>query len=112
MELIMLIAIAVLCAIGTYFLLTRSLIRVAIGTILISHGVHLLFFTLAGLREGYPPLVHISGEQATDPLPQALVLTAIVIGFGIIAFLIILAYRIYEEHGTEDLEQLRGENHE
>ncbi|KYG35075.1 Na(+)/H(+) antiporter subunit C [Alkalihalobacillus trypoxylicola] len=112
MEWMMLIAISVLFSVGTYFLLTRSLIKVTIGLILIAHGVHLLFFTMAGLREGVPPLVQMSGDHATDPLPQALVLTAIVISFGITAFLIILAYRNYEEHRTEDVEGLRGDQDE
>lgn len=108
MELLILIAIAVLFGVGTYFLLNKSLIKVIVALILLSHGVHLLILTMGGLREGAPPLVEASGAAATDPLPQALILTAIVISFGITAFLIVLAYRTYQEHKTEDLEQLRG----
>lgn len=65
-------------------------------------------FSNGWLRQGAPPLVHLSGSNATDPLPQAMILTAIVISFGITAFLVVLAYRTYRVNGTEDLEKLRG----
>lgn len=109
MEWLMFLAIGVLFGVGTYFLLTRSLLKVVVSLILISHAVHLLLLTMGGLREGAPPLVEASGAAATDPLPQALILTSIVISFGITAFLIVLSYRTFKEHGTEDLEKLRGE---
>ncbi|WP_020619839.1 Na(+)/H(+) antiporter subunit C [Paenibacillus daejeonensis] len=112
MELLMLIVIAVLFGVGTYLLLSRSLLKVVASLMLLSHGVHLLILTMSGLREGAPPLLDESGTGATDPLPQALILTAIVISFGLTAFLIVLAYRTYKAHDTEDLEQLRGEPNE
>lgn len=112
MELLILLAVGVLFGVGTYFLLSRSLIKVVAALILLSHGVHLLILTMGGLRQGAAPLVDASGNAATDPLPQALILTAIVISFGLTAFLIVLAYRTYKEHKTEDLEQLRGASDE
>jgi multicomponent Na+:H+ antiporter subunit C len=63
---------------------------------------------MAVLKQGAPPLL---GEQAAsyaDPLPQALILTAIVISFGVTAFMLVLAYRTYKEHKTDDLDKLRG----
>lgn len=108
MEFLMFIAIGVLFGVGTYLLLNRSLVKVILSLILISHGVHLLLLTMSGLREGVPPLVDISGSNAADPLPQAMILTAIVISFGMIAFMLILAYRTFKGHRTEDLEELRG----
>lgn len=79
-----------------------------LGTLLISHGVHLLLMTMAQLQRGAPPLLHIDTEHFTDPLPQALVLTAIVISFGVTSFLLVLAYRMYQAYQTDDLEKLRG----
>lgn len=108
MEILIFLAIGVLFSVGTYFLLCRSLLKVILGIMLISHGAHMLLLSMAGLRQGAPPLVDISGSDATDPLPQAMILTAIVISFGITAFLVVLAYRTYRVNGTEDLEKLRG----
>ncbi|GBF76891.1 Na(+)/H(+) antiporter subunit C [Paenibacillus sp. 598K] len=112
MELLMFVVIGVLMGVGVYLLLSRSLLRVVASLMLLSHGVHLLLLTMGGLREGAPPLQDESGMAATDPLPQALILTAIVISFGLTAFLIVLAYRTYRAHHTEDLEELRGEPNE
>ena len=85
-------AAATLFAIGTYLVLQRKLSRIIIGLGLLTHGANVLLIT-AG-RRGHPPVVG-TGETATfaDPLPQALALTAIVITFGVSAFLLALAYR-------------------
>jgi len=108
MEYIMFIIIGILFSIGTYLLLCRSLLRVIGGFMILSHGVHLLILTMAGLNTGAAPLVHLSGSSSADPLPQAVILTAIVIGFGLTSFLIVLGYRTYKVHKTDDLEKLRG----
>lgn len=108
MEILMSITCGVLFMVGTYLILTKSLLRVILGLVLLAHGAHLLFLTMAGLKRGAPPLL---GEEAlyyADPLPQALILTAIVISFGVTAFMLVLAYRTYKEHKTDDLDQLRG----
>lgn len=112
MEIIMFIVIGVMFAVGTYLLLSRSLLRVVLSLTLLSHGSHLLLLTMAGLDRGGPPLLNQGQESLTDPVPQALILTAIVISFGITAFLLVLAYRTYKEHQTDDLEQLKGEPNE
>lgn len=107
MEVLMSIVIGLLFAIGTYLVLTRSLLRVILGASLISHGSHLLLMTVAGLKKGAPPLLGEEAAAYTDPLPQALILTSIVIGFGVTAFFLVLAYRAYKELGTDDLWLLR-----
>ena len=78
----------------------------------ISHAVHMLILTMAGLNTGSAALIDLSGNESTDPLPQAVILTAIVIGFGLTSFLIVLAYRTYKVHKTDDLEKLRGADNE
>lgn len=108
MEILMSIMIGVLFTVGTYMLLTRSLLRVILGTMLMSHGANLLLFTMAGLQRGVAPLLGSGAEAYADPLPQALVLTAIVISFGVTSFLLVLAFRTYKVHNTDDLDQLRG----
>ncbi|WP_100372208.1 Na(+)/H(+) antiporter subunit C [Bacillus sp. FJAT-45037] len=108
MEILMSITVGVLFMVGTYLILTKSILRVIVGLILLSHGAHLLILTMAGLQRGAPPLLSLEATTFTDPLPQALVLTAIVISFGVTSFLLVLAYRTYKEHKTDDLDQLRG----
>jgi multicomponent Na+:H+ antiporter subunit C len=83
---------AVLFGVGTYMLLQRKLSRLIIGLGLIGHGANIVFVTTT--RRGEAPLIG-SGDPSTfaDPLPQALVLTAIVISFGVTALLLALAYR-------------------
>lgn len=108
MEIVMAVVIGFLFAISTYLLLSKSLLRIILGTVLLSHGAHLLLMTAAGLKTGAPPLLGENAASYTDPLPQALILTSIVISFGITAFLLVLAYRSYQELGTDDMEKLRG----
>ena len=93
-------------------MLSRSIFRIVIGVVIISHGAHLLLLTMAGLQRGFPPLLGEEAASYADPLPQALILTAIVISFGLTAFLLVLAYRTYDAHKTDDLDQLRGTSDE
>lgn len=102
----------VLVTVGTYLLLSRSLIRVILGTAVLSHAVHLLLMTMGGLKRGSVPLLGEEAVTYTDALPQALILTAIVISFGVTAFFLVLAYRTYEETGSDNLATLRGLNDE
>jgi multicomponent Na+:H+ antiporter subunit C len=113
MEILMSIAIGILFMAATYLMLSRSLLRIIIGTGLLSHGAHLLLLTMGGLKRGAVPLLGEKASSYTDALPQALILTAIVISFGVTSFLLVLAYRAYQELGTDDMDKLRGnENHE
>ncbi|WP_138420869.1 Na(+)/H(+) antiporter subunit C [Aquibacillus sediminis] len=111
MEILMVVVVGVMFTIATYMVLTKSLLRVILGTVLYSHGAHLLILTMGGLGTGAAPLLSTEGPHS-DPLPQALVLTAIVISFGVTAFLLVLAYRTYKQHKTDDLDQLRGSSDE
>ncbi|MCD2138633.1 Na(+)/H(+) antiporter subunit C [Salinicoccus halitifaciens] len=112
MEILMSVVIGILFAVAVYLMFSRNIIRVLIGTLLLSHSVHLILFTMAGLQRGAPPLLFLEAEAYADPLPQALILTAIVINFGITAFVSVLVYRTYQEHKTVDLYDLRGEKDE
>lgn len=108
MELLMSFLVGLLFAVGTYLVLTRSLLRVILGTAILSHGAFLLILTMGGLKTGAPPVLVKGITEYTDPLVQALILTAIVIGFAVTAFVLVLAYRTYQELGTDDLDKLRG----
>ncbi len=108
MEILMAFVIGVLFMTATYLMLSKSLLRIIVGTGLLSHGAHLLILTMGGLKRGAPPILGGNAESYTDPLPQALILTAIVISFGVTAFFLVLAYRSYQELGTDNVEELKG----
>jgi multicomponent Na+:H+ antiporter subunit C len=95
----------VLFATGTYLVLQRPLTRILLGLVLLGHGANLLLLS-AGGRAGAAPFVGPEGPpiEAADPLPQALVLTAIVITFAVTAFLAALAYRSYVLTGSDAVE--------
>ena len=100
--------IGILFMTATYLMLSKSLLRIIVGTGLLSHGAHLLILTMGGLKRGAAPILGENVENYTDPLPQALILTAIVISFGVTAFFLVLAYRSYQELGTDNVEEMRG----
>lgn len=108
MEVLMSIVAGLLFSAATYLMLSKSLLRIIIGTGLLSHGAHLLILTMGGLKKGAAPLLGEHAQSYVDPLPQALILTAIVISFGVTSFFLVLAYRSYQELGTDDMDQLRG----
>lgn len=99
------LVVGVLYAVGTYLLLQRLLTRVIIGLGLIAHGANLLLL-LSGGDPGEPPFADAAGvvAGASDPLPQAMVLTAIVITFAVTAFLLALAYRDWHETQSDEVE--------
>ncbi len=111
METILAFVIGGLYAAGLYMLLRRSLVKLVIGLALLGQAANLLIFTLGRLLRGRPPLVPpdasaLAGSSA-DPVPQALILTAIVIGFGVHAFTIILIKRAYQTVDSDDLDDFR-----
>jgi multicomponent Na+:H+ antiporter subunit C len=112
METLMSILVGILFAIGIYLILTKSLLRIILGTSILGHGVNLLIITMGGLKKGGPPLLGIKDLTYADSLPQALLLTAIVINFATTALFLVLSYRAYKEIGTDDTEQLRGNDDE
>jgi multicomponent Na+:H+ antiporter subunit C len=100
-----------LYAAGLYMMMQRSLVKLIIGLILLSHAANLLIFTAGGLTRARPPLIPAGALRPVgpyaDPLPQALILTAIVISFGVLAFAVVLLHRTHQITGTEDLDDLR-----
>ena len=95
---------AVLFACGTWLLMQRRLSRIIIGVGLLGHGANLLLVT-AGGPGGDPPIIDaVIARDYSDPLPQALALTAIVITFGVTAFLLALGYRSWQITGDDQVE--------
>jgi multicomponent Na+:H+ antiporter subunit C len=112
MENLLPIAIGVLFGCACYLVMRRNIVKVLLGIMLFSQAANLLIFTGAGLTPGNPPIIAedaygIEGAYA-DPLPQALVLTAIVIGFAVLAFAIALVLRAYEKTGSDDLDTFKN----
>ena len=108
METLITILVGILVTVAVYLLLSRNLIRVILGTAVLSHAAHLLLLTMGGLKKGSAPLLGEGAESYTDALPQALILTAIVISLAVTALLLVLAYHTYKKAGTDDLQALRG----
>lgn len=111
METVLAFVIGGLYAAAIYLLLRRSLAQVIMGLSLLTNAANLLIFTVGGLTPGRPPLVPEDAERPVgpyaDPVSQALILTAIVIGFGVLAFTLALAYRAYQTAGSDDLDAMR-----
>jgi multicomponent Na+:H+ antiporter subunit C len=99
------LVVAVVFASGTFLLLQRDLTRVVVGIVLVSNSA-VLFIISAGLTRGVAPILPLEGEGASDPLVQAMALTALIIGFGVAALLLAMVYRLYTTHGTVDLEEI------
>lgn len=111
MDVILAIVVGGLYAAGIYMMMRRSVVKLIIGLALLSHAANLLIFTAGGLTRGHPPIVREGNtaplDAVADPLPQALILTAIVISFAVLAFAVVLVDRVYQTVGTDDLDQLR-----
>ena len=104
-NLTLIITIGVLFATGVPLVLERSLSRILIGVLLLGNGANLLFLVASG-RAGYAPIVGTADERSTmsDPLPQAMVLTAIVITLGMTAFLLAMSYRSWQLNRNDDVQ--------
>lgn len=111
METLMAYVIGTLFAAAIYMMMRRSIVKLVLGLIMLSNAANLLIFTVSGMTRGSPPLILPGTEDAlkviADPLPQALILTAIVIGFAVLAFAVVLIHRAYEVVGTDDLDQMK-----
>lgn len=112
METLLALVIGVLYAAAVYMMLSRSIVKLILGLALLGHASNLLIFNMGPLVRGRPPLIPEGAKVPippfADPLPQALILTAIVIGLGAIAFAIVLVRSVYQQVGTDDLDQLRN----
>ena len=100
------LAVAVVFGSGAFLVLQRDLFRVVVGIVLISNSAS-LFIVAAGLKRGAVPILPIpAGTTASDPLVQAMALTAIIITSSVAALLLSVVYRIYVSHDTVDLEDI------
>lgn len=96
---------------GVYLVLSRHLLRCVVGLSIMAASVNFVVFSAARPQDGNPPVIPPDSqvlEQATNPLPQALVLTAIVIGFALTCFSLVLALTIKQRTGTNDSQELRA----
>ena len=112
MQTVLAILSGLLVASGIFCLLQRSIARLVIGIIILGQAANLIIFTAAGLKTSNAAIIDpenkvMEGVYA-DPIPQAIVLTAIVIGFGFTAFLLALLHRTYKTLKTEDVEELKN----
>ncbi len=103
MELLIACAIGFLVFCGTYLVLRARTFAVALGLTLFSYAINIFLFSMGRLKTGQPAVL-AAGAQYTDPVPQALVLTAIVIGFAMTAFVLVLALRAYVILGTDHVD--------
>src|SRR3954469_21754750 len=98
MELLLAIVAGSLYACGLYLMLRRRLAQLIIGLSLLANGSNILIFAAAGVTRGQPPIVEdgaLAVASFADPVPQSLILTSIVIGFGVLAFALVLAHRVH-----------------
>lgn len=115
-QFVLAVVLGVIFALGTFLVLRRDVVRVVWGLTILAQGANMYLVTMGRLGDigvpGEVPFLGGHGEAThaatTDPLVQALVLTAIVIGFGTTAFALVLTYRVYQTHGTIDLREVRG----
>lgn len=111
MELLFAAIAGTLFASGLYMMLRRSIVKLVMGLVLVGHAANITIFTAGGLTRARTPII-ASGAQTlatgtADPLPQALILTAIVISFGVLAFAIVLVSRAWMEVGNDDTDCFR-----
>jgi len=97
--------------IAVYLMLSKAVIRILLGIAILGNGVNLLIFTLGRITREVPPIVPGGLQQPLEPianpLPQALILTAIVIGFAMFTFLLVLGYRAYQELDADNTDNMR-----
>ena len=103
-----------LILVGLYgVVVSRNTLKIVISLVIMQHGVHLLLILIGYRAEGSPPIIDpgigspVFAAHAVDPLPQALVLTSIVIGLGVLALMVALCIRLYERYGTFDVTEIR-----
>ncbi|MGF1457306.1 MAG: Na+/H+ antiporter subunit C [Alphaproteobacteria bacterium] len=110
MEPILAVLVGILIAVSIYMMMSGSFVRIVLGILVLSNAANLLIFTAGRLTRDVPPI--IPGDKKTlaaaaNSLPQALILTAIVISFSLFAFILVLAFRSYREMGTVETAEMR-----
>lgn len=110
MELLLILLVGILYSAGIFLMLRRSMVKLLLGLLLLGNGANILIFLTGGLTKGKPAIIDGAEKHFTDayadPVPQALILTAIVISFALTAFAIILLKKVYETTGSDDLDSL------
>lgn len=110
MELLLVLILGLLYASGVYLILRRSLVKLLLGIMLLGNGANILIFVLGKITKESPPVIEESYKVFqniyADPIPQALILTAIVISFGLTSFAIVLLKRVYALVNSDDLDDL------
>ncbi|GGB50612.1 cation:proton antiporter [Roseibium aquae] len=105
------IVIGLFFAVSVYLMLSKQLVRMLLGIAILGNSVNMSIFLNGRLTREVPPVIPqgllVPTEVTANPLPQALVLTAIVISFSFFAFLLVLAFRAYQEVGTDDVNEMR-----
>ncbi|WP_265515679.1 Na+/H+ antiporter subunit C [Nitratireductor luteus] len=103
--------VGIFFAVAIYLMLSKHIIRILLGVAIFGNAVNLTIFTAGRVMREVPPIIPealIAPDAATaNPLPQALILTAIVISFSFFAFLLVLAFRAYQELGSDDTDTMR-----
>jgi multicomponent Na+:H+ antiporter subunit C len=103
MTLLLAVVVGVIFGCGLYLMMRRTMVQLLIGLAMIGNGANLLIFMSAGMTRGRPPLVPDGAEapvvSPADPVAQALILTAIVISFGVIAFTLALTHKTFDAAG-------------
>lgn len=111
MEAVFSVLIGFFFAAAVYLMLSKHSVRILLGIAIFGNGVNLLLFTAGRLTREVPPIIPAGMDTlpatAANPLPQALILTAIVISFSFFAFLLVLTYRGYQELGTDNTDEMR-----
>lgn len=111
MEAALAFVVSVFFAVAIYLMLSKHIIRILLGVSIFGNAVNLSIFTAGRLMREVPPIIpealQTPDSTIANPLPQALVLTAIVISFSLFAFLLVLAFRAYQELGTDDTDGMR-----
>jgi multicomponent K+:H+ antiporter subunit C len=104
LEFLVATSIGILTAAGIYLCIRGRTYPVVLGLMMLSYAVNVFLFSMGRLVVNRPPIFDKAAAEYTDPLPQALVLTAIVIAFGMTAFVVVLALRAYLETGTDHVD--------
>ncbi|MCM2291873.1 Na+/H+ antiporter subunit C [Allorhizobium sp. BGMRC 0089] len=111
MEAVFSLLVGLFAAAAFYLIMSRHVVRMLLGIVLLGNAVNLGLFTAGRLTRATPPIIPAGQDSlamtAANPLPQALILTAIVISFSFFAFLLVLAYRAYQDLGTDDTDGMR-----
>src|SRR5690606_41680458 len=105
MELLLVLLVGIFYSAGIFLMLRRSMVKLLLGLLLLGNGANILIFLTGGLTKGKPPIINGIEKTFTDtyadPVPQSLILAAIVISFALTAFAIILLKKVYETTGSD-----------